>query len=159
MADEPTSSPKETERLLEALRGWASVFGELGRRFGSHTGMHSSDASALVHIVNAEERGEPLTQAGLSRRIGLTTGATSSLLNRLESVGHVERRRDQKDRRVVTLRSTPAMHEEVEQFFAAISVDLTALLAQRSAEDLSAFATLLERMTASLEQHLLELTR
>ncbi|NAZ75142.1 MarR family transcriptional regulator [Kineococcus sp. T13] len=75
-----------------------------------HHGMHGTDASALVHIVGAEERGEPLTQAELSRLVGLTTGATSSLLNRLEAVGHVERRRDRADRRVVTLRSTASMH-------------------------------------------------
>ena len=153
MSDRTREHQQAAEQLLSALRAWGGVFGELGRQFGVHHGMHGTDASALVHIVGAEERGEPLTQAQLSRLVGLTTGATSSLLNRLEAAGHVERLRDRADRRVVTLRSTALMHREVERFFAAASSELDAVVQDYSAQDLARVTELLQRMTRSLEGH------
>ena len=154
MGEGASEHQQAADQLLSALRAWGAVFGEFSRQFGVHHGLHGTDASALVHIVGAEERGEPLTQAELSRLIGLTTGATSSLLNRLEVAGHVERRRDRADRRVVTLRSTALMHHEVEEFFAAASRGLSAIVGDYSARDLARTTTLLQRLTGSLEGHL-----
>lgn len=143
------------EQFLAALRGWGALFGEMGRQFGVHAGMHGTDASALVHIINAEQHDRPLTQSELCRRIGLSSGATSSLLNRLESAGHVERRRDQADRRVVTLRSSPAVHEEVDNFFRAVADDLDKVIRAHLESDLREFTQILEEMSDSLERHLL----
>ena len=142
------------EHMLEALRAWGSLFGDWGRQFGVHTGMHGTDASALMHIITAEERGEPLTQSALSRKIGLTTGATSSLLNRLEAAGHVERRRDSSDRRVVTLWSKPAVHEEVDSFFADVGVQLNRVVSAHDGRELERFAALRDEMTGTLETQL-----
>lgn len=65
----------------------------------------------MVEILAAEERGLPLTPARLAERIALTTGATSTLLNRLETSGHIVRTREHSDRRVVTLHVTPSSHQ------------------------------------------------
>jgi hypothetical protein len=66
-----------------------------------------SDATALGQITWAAESGTPLSPAQLSRLLGMTTGATTILLNRLETAGHIRRSRESTDRRRVTLRPAP----------------------------------------------------
>lgn len=144
------------EDFLLALRAWGAMFGEVGRHFAIRTGMHGTDAAALVHIVNAEQHGEPLTQAELSRSVGLTTGATSSLLNRLESAGHIERRRDRADRRVVTLRSSPAVHEQVDRYFDGVTDEVHRIVDEHRPDELERFTALLARITESTQRHLLD---
>lgn len=115
-------------RLIHDLRAYGTAFTELGRAFGVVMGLHTTDATALVEIMEATDAGEPLTQSGLSRRIGLTGGATSSLLNRLEEVGHVRRARDSADRRVVTLHATDGVDAEVGRFFAPLAARIDAMM-------------------------------
>ncbi|GAB7037747.1 MULTISPECIES: MarR family winged helix-turn-helix transcriptional regulator [Catenuloplanes] len=145
---------ESAERVLAAMRAWGVAFNEFGRRFGRTAGLHVTDAEALVLVVAAEDRGTPLTQSALSRRIGLTSGATSSLLNRLEEAGHIERHRDRADRRMVTLRSTEAVHRQVDEFFAALGTELAAGMSRYDRETLDRFARLVQDMTAIMEQRL-----
>lgn len=149
-----TDAEAPVEQVLEALRLWSGAFGDFGRRFGADAGMHSTDAEALIQIVNAEDRGAALTQSELSRRIGLTSGATSSLLNRLETAGHIERVRDRADRRMVTLRSTPAVHRRVDDFFAAVGAELRASVAARPPAVRAQVVDLLTEMTGVMDRHL-----
>lgn len=139
---------------MEALRSWAGVFSEFGRRFGADAGMHVTDSEALIHIINAEDKGDSLNQTQLRRRIGLSSGATSSLLNRLEESGHIERRRDQTDRRLVTLRSTPSVHRRVEEFFADVSEDINAVLLSYPTSTIDEFADVVRDMTTVMDRHL-----
>lgn len=57
-----------------------------------------------------------LTAGELAEHLGLTTGAVTTLIDRLERVGMVERVRDGSDRRRVIVRATPASRD----IFAAI---------------------------------------
>jgi DNA-binding MarR family transcriptional regulator len=75
-----------------------------------------NDAVAVSEILWAEAVGTPLTPARLSDRIGHTSGATTTLLNRLESAGLVVRSREDADRRVVRLRLTPQARARTEAF-------------------------------------------
>lgn len=151
------ASGASSELLNEALRSWYAAFNDLGRQFALHLGMHGSDAAALVQITSAEDRGAPLTQTQLARRIGLTTPATSSLLNRLEESGHIERHRSSADRRVVTVRSTEAMHEQVHAFFREVGEDVDQLVSRRPSEMVDEFTQLVTQMTGVLNQHLQEM--
>ena len=153
--DGPDGAGSDPARLLEALRAWASAFSEFGRHFGADAGLHVTDSDALIHIIGAEDRGAPLTQSELSRRIGISPGATSSLLNRLEDAGHIDRRRESADRRVVTVWSTPAVHERVGQYFAEVSEELDTVITACSPEITASLDHLLRDMTAVLDRHLM----
>jgi MarR family transcriptional regulator, organic hydroperoxide resistance regulator len=80
-------------------------------------GVHVTDAVAVAEILWAETAERPLSPARLSDRIGLTSGATATLLNRLEVGGLVVRSREDADRRVVTLRLTPEARTRTTEFF------------------------------------------
>ncbi|MFI1993060.1 MarR family winged helix-turn-helix transcriptional regulator [Actinoplanes sp. NPDC020271] len=126
----------EHDRVVQSLQAFASTRGELARLFARSRQMHTTDAAAIVEIINADERGQPLTPARLAERLALTTGATSTLLNRLEGAGHVSRTRGHSDRRVVTLHATPAVEAAAEAFFAPLAQQLRAATSGYSAAEL-----------------------
>lgn len=157
--DERAETAGPGDDVLQALRTWGVVFTDFGRQFGLHAGMHVTDAEALIQITSAESNGAPLTPAQLSRHIGLSSGATSALLNRLETAGHIERHRDRSDRRAVTLRSTEAVHRRVDEFFAAVGGELETRLAARPPEFLADVARLVSELSGVMERHLAPLVQ
>ena len=92
--------------LREVTRAAVDVDYTLARRIG----LRPMDYTALNHVfVNAGA----LRPNQLSARLGISTGSTSELVDRLERAGHVERHRRGDDRRSVTLAPTPAAIERV----------------------------------------------
>ncbi|MFJ4964620.1 MarR family winged helix-turn-helix transcriptional regulator [Streptomyces sp. NPDC088729] len=75
--------------------------GEINRMthgFAAHQRLHATDVSALAAILDAPS---PLTPGALREHLGLTSGAVTACLDRLERAGHVRRVRESADRRVV----------------------------------------------------------
>lgn len=157
MDDPPTGhvAADQYERLNEALRAYGASYSELAREFAASEGLHSTDAVALIEILAAEDRGTPLSPARLSDRIGLTAGATSTLLNRLEAAGHVERSRVHADRRIVTLHSTPNVQEIADTFFDPLGQRIAAVLADYPPELLAQFERLLGDLRTTMEEYIL----
>lgn len=102
----------------------------------------------------AEDRGHPLTPARLTERVGLSSGATSTLLNRLENAGHIVRTREQSDRRIVTLRSTREIHETALSFFAPIAEKLQETAGAYSAADLELVGEIVGHLHADMAAYL-----
>lgn len=147
-AEDERAIPEAGQRLLRALTAYSATRTELGRAFARSQRMHPTDAAAVVEILTAENRGEPLTPARLASLVGLTTGATSTLLNRLEAAGHVVRSREHRDRRVVTLRSTAAIHAAAVARYRPVAEAVAAVLADCGEQDLDRFALLVEQLTS-----------
>ncbi len=68
---------------------------EAGRRLLAHLGMGPSDLEALEHLMT----GGPQGPVELGARLGLRSASATALVDRLESMGHVERQRHPSDRR------------------------------------------------------------
>ncbi|MFI5844705.1 MarR family winged helix-turn-helix transcriptional regulator [Catenuloplanes sp. NPDC051500] len=156
MLDAATGPEAQRDRLLQGLREHGTVFGELGRQFGARMGLHTTDGHALVEILSAQDRGAPLTQAELGHRVGLTPGATSALLNRLEAAGHVTRSRDSVDRRVVTLRSTDGVEAMVGRFFGPLADRMGAMMSTYPPELLAEFERFLAEVCATMDAYVAE---
>jgi len=63
--------------------------------------LNPSDMAALTHLVNVDR---PITQEALRRRLRLSKGAMSALVERMVGAGHVERRPNPEDGRSQLLR-------------------------------------------------------
>ncbi|CAL9644693.1 MarR family transcriptional regulator [Streptomyces sp. Tu 3180] len=77
--------------------------GEINRMvhgFAGRNGLHATDVQALAAILDADE---PMTPGRLREHLGLTSGAVTACVDRLERAGHVTRVRESADRRVVHL--------------------------------------------------------
>ncbi|MFK0176376.1 MarR family winged helix-turn-helix transcriptional regulator [Streptomyces xanthochromogenes] len=142
------------ERLMESLRIYGGHYTELGRRFASWLGLHSTDATAVLEIAAAEERGTPLSPARLSERISLSTGATTALLNRLEAAGHITRAREHVDRRIVTLRSGGHIQERADEFFGPLAHRLDTAMSHYPPRLLEQFEAFMADLNSTMDTHL-----
>ncbi|QMU69934.1 MarR family winged helix-turn-helix transcriptional regulator [Streptacidiphilus sp. P02-A3a] len=144
------------EQLMESLRIYGGHYAELGRRFAAWLGLHSTDATAVLEIAAAEERGTPLSPARLSERISLSTGATTALLNRLEAAGHITRAREHADRRIVTLRSGGHIQERADEFFGPLGQRLDAAMSHYPPRLLEQFEAFMADLNTTMDTHLAE---
>lgn len=156
MTDSTIDAAAQRDRILLGLRMHGVAFAEMGRQFGVDSGLHTTDANALVEILAAQDSGQPLTQTQLSHRIGLTGGATSSLLNRLENAGHIKRARDNADRRIVTLHSTDGVEAMIDTFFDPLAERMGAMLSHYSPEALADIERFLTDVAITMDDYLAE---
>jgi DNA-binding MarR family transcriptional regulator len=107
-----SSRPRRAEliaALNTAMRD-ASGMGVLhSQAMAERAGIGSSDLECLDFIVL---RG-PLTAGALAEATGLTTGAITGVLDRLERAGYAKRERDPDDRRKVFVRATKRVAERI----------------------------------------------
>ncbi|WP_285651900.1 MarR family transcriptional regulator [Actinomycetospora sp. NBRC 106375] len=87
-----------------AVRRLIAAAQDLTVRTAHGMAMNLSDMTAIMQL---SEHG-PMGVAELARRLGVTSPATTVLVDRLERAGHVERLRDAGDRRRVTITDTAA---------------------------------------------------
>ncbi|MER7976846.1 MarR family transcriptional regulator [Streptomyces sp. NPDC095817] len=146
----------QRERLMESLRTYGSHYAELSRRFAAWLGLHSTDATAVLEIAAADERGTPLSPARLSERISLSSGATTALLNRLEAAGHITRVREHTDRRVVTLRSGGHIQERADEFFGPLAQRLDSTMSSYPPQFLERFQSFMTDLNTAMDAHLTE---
>jgi len=132
----------------------ARITGPLARRFSTATvlfhhavaerlGLGPSDHKCLDLIV---ERGT-LTGAELAALTGLTSGAITSVVARLEHAGYLRRAPDPQDGRRQLLQPVPERMQDVAEVFAGLQSDAAALVAGFDTEQLEAIAQYLDRAT------------
>lgn len=126
-----------------------------------------STATVLFHHAMAERLGlgpsdhkcldlllqhEGMTGSRLAALTGLTTGAVTGVVNRLEKAGYVRRRPDPSDGRRQLLQPVAERVADVAAWFAENAPDHADLLAGMDSEQVSAVTTYLIRATDHLEQ-------
>src|SRR5690242_18482305 len=77
----PRDGMSPGDRVMDAMRVFSADYSDITVQLARWLGVHTADATAFSEIIYAQETDEPLTPIQLSRRIGLTSGATASLLN------------------------------------------------------------------------------
>ncbi|MEU9806287.1 MarR family transcriptional regulator [Mycobacterium sp. NPDC050853] len=142
--------------LMAEMHSLDATFAELGRHLAASLETHHTDAVALLEIVEAERRDEPLSPARLGERVALTSGATTALVNRLERAHHVVRVREQADRRVVSLHATEHVRGLAEQYFGPLGDRLDEMMSQYPAEQRRQFIDFMVDLRTTLEHHLRE---
>lgn len=148
------SAMVQRDRISDQLRGYSGDYFDIAHQLASWMGLHSTDALAFIHILTAEDKGTPLSPAKLGEIISLTSGATTTLVNRLENRGCVMRTREHPDGRVVTLRSVPAMHEKADAFFAPLAERVDAVFERYPPDVLALFEHFLVDLRAALHDFL-----
>ena len=111
------SRPKARAALMEQLEHAVRRSSALGVLFGqtvaSRVGISSSDLECL-DFLNLEGR---VTAGRLAELTGLTTGAITGVVDRLEKAGLVRRERDESDRRKVFIATVPENVAQVGKYY------------------------------------------
>jgi DNA-binding MarR family transcriptional regulator len=131
-------------------------------------GFRLSTATVLFHAAVADRLGLNVTdlkcysilrQAGaitageLGERVGLTTGAITGVIDRLEQARLVQRVRDPQDRRrvVLELLSNPEHEQELGQVYGPLGQAINALVAAYSEAERATILDFTTRATAVME--------
>lgn len=104
----------ELQAFGAQLRRMNGEMNRLVHSFALEQGLHATDVQALAAILDAEE---PPTPGMLRAHLGLTSGAVTACLDRLERAGHISRSRESRDRRVVHLHYAPGARAAARTFF------------------------------------------
>jgi DNA-binding MarR family transcriptional regulator len=84
-----------------------------------------------LRCLNIIENARGLTAGDLADQAGLTAGAVTGVIDRLERAGYARRVPDAADRRRVRLEVTPAFSASAEHIWGPMAADWHSLLARR----------------------------
>nr|BBH87602.1 putative HTH-type transcriptional regulator YcgE [Thermosporothrix sp. COM3] len=107
---QPQSNTKET--FQQEIRQFVAEAVFFFEKIGERAGLHATDLQCLNLLSSLG----PMTAGTLAKRTGLTTGAVTRVIDRLEKAGYVQRERSERDRRTVLIRPQPKM-AELDAFF------------------------------------------
>jgi DNA-binding MarR family transcriptional regulator len=134
---------------------------DLGRQISTQTvflhqaiaqsaGLNATDTKCVDLILRCEN--EHVTAGWLSQQSGLTTGAVTHILDRLEKRHYIERVRDTEDRRRVFIRVKPESFKQLAPKYEAIGAAYKAMLEQFTDEELDLIRNYLEK-TSEVSRH------
>ena len=113
------------------------------------TGVNRTDGRCL-DIIDQHGR---ITAGDLAKAAGLTSGAVTAVLDRLEFAGHVRRVRDDVDRRRVYVEVTPETLRRMHEFYAPLAVSSKALLDNYTMQELQLLRGFVRRGREMTDQH------
>lgn len=147
------------DELVHLMHRYGMASQQLGAYFAQRHGLHSTDLQALIAVFRAECAGDPLTPGRLGAAVGLSSGAATAAIDRLERGGHLRRTRESPDRRVVHLRyGGPGMALAV-AFFGPLGARSRAAMDRFSPLELVTIRRFLLAMTEVLIDHHEEMKR
>jgi DNA-binding MarR family transcriptional regulator len=149
-----SSKRKIFEELIDEVRRSQSATDRFDQAVADALGLNRTDMRCLDVI----DREGPIPAGRLAEATGLTTGAITTVLDRLERAGHARRVRDGDDRRRVLVELTPEARQHASSFYgehAALGERLYSRYTEQELELLLEFVRgsreFNERQAASLE--------
>ena len=146
-------SPKQEliGRLIGAFRDAGNLDGAFEEAAAARLGIGAGD----LRCLNAIENAGGLTAGELSREVGVTSGAVTGAIDRLEKVGFAARVADPADRRRVRIEVTPKFRARAEKIWGPVAADWQRELANHfTAAELQTAIEFLELTNAIGRRHL-----
>lgn len=136
--------------LIGRYRAATTADAALDARAAERLGLSLTDLTCL----NVVEREGGVTAGRLATASGLTTGAVTAVIDRLERAGYARRVRDPQDRRKVNVEVTPAFYARAEEIWGPVAADWERRLADRfTADQLVTIAGFLDQATDLAARH------
>ena len=151
--DFPAGRAAARAELVRLLRCYTGTAVRFARAFAERHGLHPTDWGALLTVAKAECAGAPLTLGELGDFLGLSSGATTALVDRLERGDYVRRVRDEHDRRRMTLHRQDKADDLLAVFAGPLDALMDTLLTGYTAGELATVQRFLAEATDQLEEH------
>ncbi|MFE6944910.1 MarR family winged helix-turn-helix transcriptional regulator [Streptomyces chartreusis] len=140
-------TPTDLYSFAVRLRRMNGEINRLVHGFAAEHGLHPTDIQALAAIMDTDE---PMTPGRLRQHLGLTSGAVTACVDRLERAGHIRRVRESADRRVVHLHYAPDARSAARTYFRPLAAATEAARAQFSEAELAVVLRFLTAMNEEL---------
>ena len=115
---------------------------EYSRTVGAQLNMNQTDFEAMEHLIAYG----PMTAGDLAKAVGISPGSATAMIDRLESVGHVTRENNPRDRRGILVTPNPKSVQEAWNLIGPIVLASEKALKAVSAKERQAIEKYLERM-------------
>jgi DNA-binding MarR family transcriptional regulator len=146
---------KQKKELIGELIGEFRAAGNQDSAFDNlaaeRLGLNRTD----LHCVNIIENSGGLTAGELAKEAGLTTGAVTGVIDRLERAGYARRVPDPADRRRVKLEVTPKFYARADKIWGPMASGWASRLGRRfTAEELERVIDFLRTTNELSREHL-----
>jgi DNA-binding MarR family transcriptional regulator len=121
------------QQLRAEIVGYLGAASEFNEDLAKKLKLSRTDMRCLELIA----RLGPLTAGRLAEESGLTTGAVTFILDRLEEAGMVTRRRDTEDRRRVWVEMVPAAQERLQCLQQPVAAEMRQVAQRFKADELA----------------------
>jgi DNA-binding MarR family transcriptional regulator len=152
MSSRPPDRAALLAAVLREVRRMTAQSVLISQAVSERFGLSSSDLECLdlALLSGGATAGE------FASATGLTTGAITGVIDRLERAGYVRRERDPADRRKVIVRARPAMTRRIAPLYDSLQREMTALWSAYGDEQL---ALILDFLVRSCDLAVLEIAK
>jgi len=151
--DSPAQPPDVRAELVRLLQRYVVEAVRLGRVFAEKHHLHPTDWAALLAVIQGDRAGRPLTPGELGQCLGISSGATTAVLDRLERAGHVRRVRDDRDRRRLTLHRAESATALLRTFSEPLDEAMDAIVVGYSGGELAVVQRFLDDAIGQVAEH------
>ena len=135
------------ENVVQSLRKYSTKSVIFHQQMAQKIGILHTDMKT-AQILN--ETG-PLTAGELAKHTGLTTGAVTALIGRLETAGFVTRQQDPDDRRKTVIIPIKERHNDILAHFGSLAVSTKETCRDYSPAELETIIQFIQSVTGILE--------
>jgi DNA-binding MarR family transcriptional regulator len=137
------------------IRAYQTSNDNFDQAIADHLGMNRTDMRCLDLLDQAGG----MTAGELARAAGLTSGAVTAVVDRLEKAGMAARIPDPADRRRVRIAVTPKLWEATGALMTPFLEESQAILDDYTTDELARFSDFLERVIAVQAKHIERIRR
>lgn len=139
----------KAHELSWALRRVTRANAEITRELAQRLGLGVNDMTAMDHLL----QDGPLGPAELGNLLGMRSASATALVDRLEAMGHVERRPHPTDRRRLVVEPTAHAVEEVLGVIRPLVTGIDAIAEELSPEEQRVVLDYLSRVSSILRDY------
>jgi DNA-binding MarR family transcriptional regulator len=143
------------QRALSAVRDYGVQLAQFRNAMNESVGLNATDMDCLRLLFQKSTS----TPSELARHTGLTSGAATAMLDRLERAGLIERRPNPDDRRGTLIVPAPSSAERAASWFESARRAQDELISSYPEEELEIIADVFERFSKLWEQEREKLRR
>jgi DNA-binding MarR family transcriptional regulator len=154
----PRKIPKRDKitALISAFRTSGNLDRAFDNRAAEALGVNLTD----LHALNVIENRGGVTAGALAAEAGLTTGAITGVLDRLERAGYARRVPDPTDRRRVRIEATDHFYARADELWRPVAAEWQTELARRfSADELDVITEFLDATNELTRQQVARIAR
>lgn len=139
------------QMTLEDFRALVSGIDSYFKSLCRYLGTSRSDLATLRLLAQQDEDKITSSPTQLATELGLSNAAMSSVLDRLEEAGHLERLRDTKDRRRRIIHLKEASKHLAHDIFLPLDARILSMLEVFSAKELEVVESALQQITYAIQ--------
>src|SRR5262245_8925147 len=145
---------EQVDELIREFRASGNLDDAFDNLAAQRLGVNETD----LHCLNIIENAGGVTAGELARQAGLTTGAVTGVIDRLERKGFARRVSDPGDRRRVKVEVTKAFYSRADRIWGPVAAEWASSLERLTGAELETFTAIL-RITNEITRRQLERLR